>query len=192
MTEKPPVQHHRRSIRLNGYDYSLAGAYFITICVEGGACLLGTVVEDIVRENSAGMMVKSCWLAQSERFASISIDYTIVMPNHIHGIVFLSGLDGAVEGTFADAAADAISDDKRAATRAAPTLGDVAGAFKSITTNEYIRGVLDEGWPSFEGRLWQRNYWERIIRNERGLNAIRNYIYLNPANWKKDKVYTGN
>jgi putative transposase len=184
MSENTLKIHHRRSIRLKGYDYSLSGAYFITICVEGGACLLGSVAEDLMHENSAGVLVKNCWLALTDRFDGVDIDTTIVMPNHIHGIIFLSGVDEAT--TDSNPAGD------WAATRAAPTLGDIVGAFKSITTNEYIRGIRDIGRPAYQGRFWQRNYWERIIRNERELDAIQKYINSNPANWKKDKLYTGN
>jgi REP element-mobilizing transposase RayT len=69
----------------------------------------------------------------------------------------------------------------------AQTLGEIVGAFKSLSTNAYIRGVRERGWPRFDGRLWQRNYYERVIRNERELNAIRKYILDNPANWAQDR-----
>jgi putative transposase len=73
-----------------------------------------------------------------------------------------------------------------APTRDAPTLGDIVGAFKSITTNECIRGIKTLEWASFSGRLWQRNYYEHIIRNEKNLIAMRHYIRMNPSNWASD------
>ena len=103
------------------------------------------------------------------------------MPNHIHGIIILLSEE--------DLVLDPISPNERAATRATPTIGDIVGAFKSITTNEYIDGVRKGRWPAFDKRLWQRNYWERIIRNERELEAIRKYIWDNPANWQKDELF---
>jgi len=191
---------------MKGYDYTLSGAYFVTICVEGGKCLLGDVAADEMQLNAAGVVVLNCWNALQQRFDGAVVDASIVMPNHFHGIIFLLGDDRAeVETKYSS---------ERAATRAAPTagtgddgveagkkdtgdsavpsLGSVVGAFKSITTNEYIRGIRDYGWSGFERRLWQRNYWERIIRNERELEAIQRYIWLNPASWKKDRLNPGN
>jgi REP element-mobilizing transposase RayT len=205
---------------MKGYDYTLSGAYFVTIYVEGGKCLLGDVAADEMRLNAAGEAVLNCWNALQQRFDRAVVDASIVMPNHFHGIIFLSGDDGGEAGTGYSTKRAAT----RAATRAAPTvgavgavvavgtgddcgvevgkkytgdgavpsLGTVVGVFKSMTTNEYIRGVRDHGWPAFERRLWQRNYWERIIRNERELEAIQRYIWLNPAIWKKDKLNPGN
>ena len=76
---------------------------------------------------------------------------------------------------------------QRAGTSPAPTLGEIVGAFKSITTNEYIRGVKQHDWPSFPGKLWQRNYFERVIRDENELNRIREYIIYNPVKWAEDE-----
>jgi REP element-mobilizing transposase RayT len=137
-----------------------------------------------MHENPAGSMIRNCWQTLPDRFVGVDIDSSIVMPNHLHGIIFL-GDDDSSQTSYA------LSED-RAATRAAPTLGDIIGAFKSISTNGYLRGIHDGRWSAFEKRLWQRNYWERIIRNERELKAIRKYIWDNPANWKKDKLYNVN
>ena len=128
MTKKTPDKRHRRSIRLKGYDYSLSGAYFVTICVQGGECLLGDVVEDEMRVNVAGVMVRNCWHALPERFNGVDTDAFVVMLNHIHGVILLSGDH--------DVGVDPPVEQDRAATRAAPTVGDIVGAYKSITTNE--------------------------------------------------------
>ena len=83
----------------------------------------------------------------------------------------------------------AVESPKRADTRPAPTQGlrNIVGAFKSITTNEYIRGVKQHGWTPFPGKIWQRNYYEHIVRNEKELIRIRAYIRNNPAQWDTDK-----
>jgi putative transposase len=176
--------HHRRSLRLKGYDYSMAGAYFVTICTQDRACLFGDVAAGEMRLNEAGQMVTTLWESIAARFSSVEIDEFVVMPNHLHGILVLP--DG---------------DAKEATTRVAPTqpstvgaplvgarvrLGDIVGAFKSLATTGYIAGVKANGWPEFRGRLWQRNYYEHIIRDEDALNRIRRYVDDNPARWEFD------
>ena len=102
------------------------------------------------------------------------------MPNHFHGIIRIVGapLVGAPD------AAGAL---RGAATRGAPTLGEMVGTFKSISTDEYIRGVRAQGWPRFSGKLWQRNFYEHIIRNEVELERIRAHIRRNPQRWEIDR-----
>ena len=182
MTKITRHKRRRRSIRLREYDYSMSGAYFVTICIDGGRCLLGDIINGQMHESPAGSKIRNCWQTLPDRFVGVDIDSAIVMPNHIHGIIFLEVGDSTQTSSSPS--------ENRAATRAAPTLGDTIGAFKSISTNGYLCGIRDGCWPAFETRLWQRNYWERIIRNERELKAIRHYIWDNPANWKKDKLYT--
>ena len=179
-----PDKHHRRSIRLRGYDYAQAGAYFITIVAQGRECLLGQVVNDEMQLNDAGRMIWDEWQALAHRFPAVELDQFVVMPNHVHGIVRIVGasLVDAHDGMTTTEGATT----RRATTRVAPTLGDIVGAFKSITTNEYIRGVKTLGWQSFPGRLWQRNYYEHIIRDDASLNRIRRYIVDNPAQWPND------
>ncbi len=124
-------------------------------------------------------------------------DECVVMPNHIHGIIFLVGapLVGAqpLVGAPLVGARPHVGarwgeekDERRVGTRPTPTLGDVIGAFKSITTNEYIHGIKEKGWPPFSNRLWQRNFYEHIIRNEQALNKIREYIAANPLQLEFD------
>jgi REP element-mobilizing transposase RayT len=333
-----PHKHHRRSIRLKGYDYSQDGLYFITISVKKGLCLFGDVVAGEMQLNDAGQMVEQQWLELPSRFPQIELDSFRVMPNHFHGILGIrnssvgagvapaedgattrvarttgdpsvraglvpalsaptlaapeqdgattrvartggdpsvrAGLvpapsaptlaapeqDGAttrVARTMADPPVGAgfVPEQDAATTRVARTggdpsvraglvpapsaptlaapeqegattrvarttgdpsvraglvpalsaptlvapeqddtpmrtiLGNMVGAFKSITTHEYITGVKESGWTAFPGKLWHRNYYEHIIRNERSLNAIREYISNNPANWTADQLY---
>ena len=161
-----PNKHHRRSIRLRGYDYAAPGAYFVTICVQGRQCLFGAVVDGELLLNDAGRMVRAIWDVLPERFPALVLDATVVMPNHFHTVVML-----------------------REAPERSARLGDIVGAFKSLTTNAYIHGVRDQGWPPFDRRLWQRNYYERIIRDDQALARIRDYIQTNPVHWERDQLH---
>ena len=136
-----------------------------------------------MRLNGAGQMAESVWAALPERFPAVRLDAFVVMPNHVHGIIVIDH-------------SATVNTTERATTRVAPTgapdagrriaLGDVVGAYKSVTTVEYTRGVAAHGWPRFRGRLWQRNYYEHIIRDDRSLERIRAYILDNPARWPTD------
>jgi REP element-mobilizing transposase RayT len=203
-------------MRLKGYDYSQAGAYFVTICTQGRACLFGEVVDGEMRLNDAGRMVVAEWERLPALFPNVVLDAFVVMPNHIHGIVILTDpADDATDGATAIGATISGATTGGATTRVAPTtarddatpvgaglvpapstpalstpaptLGDVIGAFKSRVTVEYIRGVKTFGWTPFDRRLWQRNYYEHIIRNEETLNCIRRYIAENPIRWAFDR-----
>jgi len=216
-----PEHHHRRSIRLRGYDYAQAGAYFVTVCVEGRECSFGTIIDGVMRLNDAGRMVERWWLELNNKYPTVDTDEYSVMPNHFHGVILITADDvgAALCGRpIADESGqqplghphgDAPTDDVRAPlcgrpitaesgqppsghphrdapTDAAPTLGDVVGWFKTMTTNEYIRGVKTLGWPPFNRRVWQRNYYEHIIRSGLELDAIRAYIATNPLRWALD------
>jgi len=303
-----PQRHHRRSIRLKGYDYRQPGAYFVTICTQDRACLFGEVVDGEMRLNDAGRMVERWWRELNRKFPHIRTDVFVVMPNHIHGIIVIEPVkpvgadprvcpdgewdapmgasrpDGpdAQRGAHAGVPRPGGSDDELGAHVGAPRpggpdahrgahvgaplpggfddelgahagvprpggpdaqrgahigaplpggsdahrgahigaplpggsddeLGTHAGVprpggpdahrgahvgaslpeivqwFKTMTTNEYIRGVKQSGWTPFRGRLWQRSYYEHIIRNEESLNRIRRYIAENPLRWHVDR-----
>ncbi len=173
---------HRRSLRLKGYDYAQAGAYFVTICAQDRACLFGDVVEGSMCLNDAGRMLIRLWNGIPARFPAIEIDLFAVMPNHLHGIIVLADVPDTGATTRVAPTADPVHAEKKIA----PTLGEVVGAFKSASTVEYIRGVKARAWPEFRRRLWQRNYYEHIIRDETSLNRIRRYIDENPLNWALD------
>jgi putative transposase len=177
-------KHRRRSIRLKGYDYSEAAAYFVTICTHSRECLFGDVVDGEMLLNDAGHVVHRTWNDLPVKYPSIGIDEFVVMPNHVHGIVMIVGapLVGAHSSS-----AEIGNGEIRAGTRPAPTLGDVVGAFKSITTHQYADGVRQKNWPSFNAKLWQRNYYEHIIRSKEEMNRIRGYIIDNPVKWDQDE-----
>lgn len=216
MNRYNPNIHHRRSIRLKGYDYSQAGLYFITICVQHRKYLFGKITvganpsgcpggcpsgcpEMIL--NDAGRMVETEWLNLKTRFSNIELHEYVVMPNHFHGILEIIGsppvgvsLVGVslVGVSLVDTQNDNRDTQKGQPQGIAPTnktVGDMMDAFKSITTVEYIRGVKNSGWKPFNGKLWQRNYYEHIIRNEKAFETISEYILNNPAKWQGDKFF---
>jgi len=183
-----PEKHHRRSIRLKGYDYSQAGAYFVTICTQNRACLFGEVVDGEMRINEAGRMVQSVLDEMPTFYPGVEIDAFVVMPNHVHVIVVLVGATPCGRPTVGGQT-QGRAQAQGQAQGPAPTLSlpDVVHRFKTLTTKRYADGVKQLGWPPFPGRLWQRNYYEHIIRNEESLNRIRVYITNNPLQWDLDR-----
>ncbi|MBI4787545.1 MAG: transposase [Chloroflexi bacterium] len=194
-----PQKHHRRSIRLKGYDYSQAGVYYVTIVAQNRACLFGEVVRAEMQLNDAGRMVQSQWECLPQRFPNVETDEFIVMPNHFHGaLLIMDKTVGAVpcarpvvpqpnKGRPQGGQPPGGQPQGIAPTEHDPTLGSIVGAWKSIVTDEYIRGVHELNWEPFYRKLWQRNYWEHIVRDEPDLNRIREYIINNPANWDSDE-----
>ena len=189
MNKYNPNIHHRRSIRLKGYDYSQSGLYFITICVQNRECLFGKIINKEMILNEPGTMVENEWLKLRIRFPNIVLHEYIVMPNHFHAI--LVGATLVVAHNDVD-----VQQQKRQPQGIAPTInpknktvGDMVGAFQSIVVVEYIRGVKTLGWQPFDGKLWQRNYYEHIIRNEQSYQTIAEYILNNPSKWNDDKFY---
>ncbi len=208
MTYNPNI-HHRRSIRLKGYDYSQAGLYFITICVQNRECLFGEIINGEMFLNDAGTMVQTEWLKLSNRFNNIELHEFVVMPNHFHAILEIVGATVGVSLVDTQNTPNTPNDvdtpdtpkydddnQKGQPQGIAPTdtaknktVGDMVGAFQSIVTVEYIHGVKTMGWQPFNGKLWQRNYWEHIIRDEQSYQRISEYIINNPAKWSDDKFY---
>ena len=144
-------KRHRRSIRLKGYDYANTGAYFVTIVTQGRACLFGEIVNAESRLNDAGSLIERWWFELNNKFRTVETDDFVIMPNHCHGIVVI-----------ADVGADLrVGPDSEGAHIGAPLQGAPLSAivqwFKTMTTNEYLRGVKTSGWAPFQGRLWQRN-----------------------------------
>jgi putative transposase len=198
-TRYDPDRHHRRSIRLKGYDYSSPGAYFVTVCTRGRECVLDDpVVTGIITD---------VWHALPGWFPTIILDEFVVMPNHVHLIVWLQE-DDTVGVTLA-VALDAGTSNRAGASPAptetgdgavvsswvipdpetvnlTPTLGEVMGAFKSLVFTVYLDWIQAHD-PTRRAKFWQRNYYEHIIRNERELHAIRRYIRDNPIQWALDR-----
>jgi len=190
-----PDAHRRRSIRLGGYDYSRPGAYFVTVCAHGRECRLGEIAGGEVRLNDAGEMVQRTWEELPSKYPGVEIDSFVVMPNHVHGIIVLTDPVGA--GPRARPAcpglpARPVEGRPRGASPTRFSLADVVHRFKSLTTARYRSGVARLGWPPFPARLWQRNYYDRIIRGEEELAKIREYIAANPVQWAEDENHPGN
>jgi len=176
-----PEKHHRRSIRLKGYDYSQAGAYFVTICTQNRECLFGEIVEGEMRLNNAGQIVQSVWNELSQHYLGVDIDAFAVMPNHIHGIVVLTSV-GAGPCAYPDG-----GQPRGVAPTMSMSLPDVVHRFKSMTTTRYRHSYTQNGFRPYPSRLWQRDYYDHIIRNDDELNRIREYIINNPLKWEFDR-----
>lgn len=175
---------NRRSIRLKKYDYSQCGYYFITICAHNREHLFGEIISGRkMKLNNAGEMIQAIWNKIPGYYPNILTDAFVIMPNHIHGIINTVGADSISART---------NSTKRAEMDSAPTsLGTVVQMFKRYSTIEYIKMVKQHIVPAFNNRIWQRNYWEHIVRNENELNCIRDYIRLNPLKWETDKLNGG-
>ena len=273
-----PDKHQRHSIRLRGYDYRRAGAYFLTLCAQDRQRLFGEVRESEMHLNDAGRMVERWWHELNHKFPGVETDAFVVMPDHIHGIVIIGGTndtgtdpndpnainanaavgadlhirpqrnDSDVNDTStinANAAVgadlhirpqrndDDINDvnindvnanahainvgryaepplhvdsnvdinaingggyadpplhvDSNADSDVGASLSQIVQWLKIMTTNEYIRGVKRSGWMPFRKRIWQRDYYEHIIRDEVSLDRIRRYIRDNPAHWAENR-----
>lgn len=183
-----PYIRHRRSIRLTGYDYSQAGLYFVTICCEDRICRFGNVLNGEMILNEYGQIAHDEWMQLSERFSNFELDVFQIMPNHMHGIILLN--DIPVGAGFTPAHHGGISQhgDNRATARVAPTVSDIVGAYKSLVANGCLKIYKQKN--EMMGKLWQRNYYEHIIRNEQSYQRISEYIINNPVKWVGDKFYT--
>lgn len=198
MARYNPDLHHRRSIRLKEYDYARGGFYFVTVCTQNRECLFGDVVSTEMRLNAAGKMIESIWGDLTKRFPNMRGDAFVVMPNHVHGIIVLFDLDRRGESRIRphrdrNPGPNRMARNGRGDHKDRPygtqdrTIGRIIQGFKSISTHKYTIGAKKDGWPSFSGKLWQRGYYDHIIRNEDELNRIREYIALNTARWAEDE-----
>ena len=170
----------RKTTRLKNHDYAQNGIYFITICVEGRHCLFGEIQNGQMVLNAAGEMIKKWWMKLTQKYDGIHVDEFCVMPNHIHGIINILRInDGSGAGRT-------LGSDNGRTLGSAPTCGTLMQWFKTMSTNEYIRHVKNDGWPAFNKRLWQRNYYEHVIRNMADWINMRAYIVDNPSQWGND------
>ncbi|HIJ94423.1 MAG TPA: transposase [Desulfuromonadales bacterium] len=199
-----PDIHHRHSIRLKDYDYSQAGAYFVTLCAWQRECLFGDFVDGKMRLNELGQVVESVWCGLIRHFANLDLDQHVIMPNHFHGILQINDTAnndnvGAKQGSSALPGFDVDSGKGEAGETLASPLqnllhGTVSGSFaaavqnfKSVSTRKINKIRQNLGCP-----VWQRNYYERVIRNDAELERAREYIINNPLKWKLDKENPAN
>ncbi len=158
------TKYHRKSIRLKDYDYSQAGVYFVTICTHNRTCFLGDIINGEICLNDVGRIVESEWENTGGIRQNVIIDTYVIMPNHLHGILIIYESDVGATGPVA----------------LTNSLGSIIGQFKSVVTKK----IRKSGIHHFK---WQRNYFERVIRNEKELNRIREYIITNSLKWTEDK-----
>jgi putative transposase len=204
----PKGAGHRRSIRMPGYDYGSAGDYFVTICVENRECLFGDIAEGKMVLNDAGRMIQTVWEELPEFYPGVGIDAFQIMPNHVHGIIILVGATprgcpdptgprGCQNEKGPHARPDQTGQPRDVVGQpqgVAPTgdttggmsLPDVVHRFKTLTSRKYVSGVKQNHWFPFSGKLWQRNYYEHVVRNDAELLRMRKYILDNPRRWHLD------
>ncbi|MCI0708340.1 MAG: hypothetical protein L0Y80_12750 [Ignavibacteriae bacterium] len=164
---------HRRSIRLKEYDYSQEGAYFITICTYERECVFGNIVEEKMNLSSIGKIADECWVKIPEHFPNVQLDEHVVMPNHIHGILCITDRVGVQY-------IEPLQRQNRYQHVIPKSLGSIIRSYKAAVTRISHRN------KSLEFK-WQRDYYEHIIRNEKELIRIRQYIADNVLRWFYDE-----
>jgi REP element-mobilizing transposase RayT len=190
--------HHRRSIRLKGYDYSQAGAYFITICTHERERLFGEIADGDMHFSQLGQIAAACWRNLPKTFSNLEMGEWVIMPNHVHGILIIHDpIPGAGWGkgeasaakahcTSANTLSDASPQQGRPHGTAPGSVGAIVQNYKSVTTRKINRIHTSAG-----SSIWQRNYYEHIIRDEKSHWQIAEYILSNPLKWKDDQLYNG-
>jgi putative transposase len=166
---------YRHTHRLPEYDYRQPGAYFITICTRNREPLFGEIIDKRMHLNAAGQMVQTVWDEIASHFPYVILDEYVVMPDHFHGVLVITDTVGAL--LAAPAYQNPCISNIPGAASSAPTIGKIIRRFKSLSAIAINRHLGRSGQP-----VWQRNYWERIIRDQREHAAVCNYIHNNPAN----------
>lgn len=172
MKQYNPKIHHRHSIRLQGYDYSQEGLYFITICVKNRKCIFGNIINGEMILNDYGKIIEETWLDLPNHNPHIIPNTFCIMPNHIHAIIEITVHVGAGS--------------KPAQNAPFPNhgLSEIIRQFKTFSSRRINQLSGKQGHP-----VWQRNYYEHIIRNEISYNNIYRYIMNNPQKWEDDKFH---
>lgn len=179
---------HRHSLRFKDYDYTQAGAYFVTICTKNHQCIFGEIQQGRMQLNATGRLAAAQWQQLPNRFTDLDLGEWVVMPNHIHGILVITGM-GEASLDIESGDAGYLSWDASPLRPVGTMPGSLAAIiqnYKSISSRRI--SAQDE---KLKGLIWQRNYYEHVIRNERELRAISEYIQTNPQNWQKDTEYRG-
>ena len=169
-----PEKHHRRSIRLKGYDYGQAGAYYVTICTHERRMLFGAINNGEMHLNDPGQVAQWIWNALPEYFPTIELDQFVVMPNHLHGILINRGTGKhAIPLSLLPMPMSSPN----------PLLGQIIRRFKALTSY-YIHAA---GVAEF---AWQERFHDHVVQNIFELQRIREYIINNPARWAEDDLYS--
>ena len=189
--DSPILSPERKQLRLRGYDYAFPGVYFVTICSAGKRPVFGWVSEGKTVLNPIGEIVRAEWIALAERFSRLVLDELVIMPNHLHGVLAIVGQAGGASPGATGGASLSLKGGASPSptafgvhareTRPAPTLFEVIGAFKSISTVKVNKLLRRRGVA-----LWQRSYYEHIVRAGEELRKIQRYILENPLMWSLD------
>jgi len=186
MTVFNPAIHNRKSIRLRGYDYAQEGLDFITICCQNKEHLFGEILNGEMILNECGEIAQKCWQEIPEHFPNVELHDFVIMPNHVHGIIEIKfksiiPISISTEPTVASVRANDYSP-VRTPRSPSKTIGSIVRGFK-IGVTKWMRQNTDVY------HVWQRNYFDNIIRNEQSYQRISQYIQNNPKNWKEDRFY---
>lgn len=173
MTRYDPDHHHRRSIRLKDYDYTQAGAYFVTICTWEREYLFGEVIDGLMSLNAYGQIVEDEWLKTAVIRRQVELDGFVIMPNHIHAIVVFTPPTGEPVQSLAS---------HPKLKRDPASLGALIAGFKAAVTRQ-----INKLRRKSQTAVWHRNYYEHVIRSDHALQAVREYIIDNPARWHLDR-----
>lgn len=165
-----PQKHHRRSIRLKEYDYTQPGGYFITIVAYQRATLFGKIVNGEIQLNALGIIADECWRAIPDHFPNVELGAFVVMPNHVHGILAINE----------DVDANASTSTEQFQKPVPGSIPTIVRSYKSAVTRRIGREHNATG-------IWQRNYYEHVIRNQTEWDRIHRYIEANPSTWTEDK-----
>lgn len=198
MTYNPDI-HKRQSIRLKGYDYSQSGLYFITICCYQRECLFGNIINSQIILNNFGQLIKEEWLKSAEIRNEIEFDDFVIMPNHFHGIVIINQeinrdfMKNDVDfqdnnvGANGRSPLQQIQSSRPKISMKPKSISSLIAGFKSATTKKIniIRNTP-------QNPVWQRNYYDHIIRNDESLARIREYVQNNPLSWENDQLHPNN
>ena len=176
-----PDTHNRRSIRLKGYDYSQAGAYFVTVCIKERHCLFGKISEGNITLSEIGAVARDLWLRIPEHFGNVRLDEFVVMPNHLHGIIIIdNNNDVGVQYPDNDVRVQYIEPLPNQFQKIIPkSIGSIIRSYKAAVTRQCNRN-------NKEHFRWQRNYYDHVIRNDESLSRIRDYIVQNLSKWDDD------
>ena len=178
MPECDKSPRNRRSIRLRDYDYRQRGAYFVTVCTRQKTCLFGEIRNGKLIPNELGIIVQNAWHQIPNKRSNVDLDSFVIMPNHLHGIILM------LENCDLKSSIQTLHFPARCSALQSGSLGAIIGQFKAAVTR---RSKLSSRCPS--SPIWQRNYYEHIIRNDKSLNFIRAYIVENPARWNDDELH---
>jgi REP element-mobilizing transposase RayT len=182
----PGSSPRRHSIRLQGYDYSQAGAYFVTICTYNRRPIFGEIHDGEMQLNALGRVASAQWLLLAYRFTNLELCECVIMPNHVHGILVIIGRGEASPVRLSRPSNELIKDASplRPNGTIPGSVGAIIQNFKSVTSRK-----INAQSGKVKELIWQRNYYEHVIRDERDYQAIYDYILTNPQNWEKDEEY---